>query len=825
MKKTTLLKNNTKKLHFSFFLITLIACQVNYSQNTCATALPITAGLHTVAVIDGTNITTSCSTPTLAEWYVYTPTQDYSVTITSDLPQNICRDTNFEVYTGTCASLVCYTGDDDAGTIQCNSGNINSYLSRKTFNVTAGTTYYINWNNQWSATGFDFELTEAPFVPNPCNSATPIVAGIITVNAIDETNINTTCSSTSMAKWYSYTPSQDSEVTITSDLIENICKDTNFSVYTGSCSSLVCFTSDDNSGIIACNSGNTNSLLSTKTFTAIAGTTYYIAWDNEWSAVGFNFQLIETIIPPPPITYTNETVSTIDSNYNLCIVDMNGDYKDDIVGVSANNLKIHYQTSTPGSFTVTNFPITGTSRMPTWSLAAGDYNRDGFNDIVLGNGSGLSVWKSENGTSYTNFTPGDYIFCQRTNFVDLNNDGHLDVFSCHDIAPNVYYLNDGNSNLTYYQSSVTPGAMNIGATGGNYSTLFTDFDNDGDTDVFISKCSGPPCELHRNDGNGVYTNISALAQIDITPIQTWSSAIADFDNDGDMDIIITASSGSHKYFRNNLDTSNSVEEAYTNITIGSGWDTNATTNIDNVAYDFDNDGYVDVLGGGNKIMFNQGDGTFIPKNYTGGIAVGAIGDLNNDGFLDILNNNNTIRYAVPNGNNWLKVNLNGIQSNINGIGARIEIYGAWGKQIRDIRSGEGFKYMSSLNAHFGIGQETEITEVVVIWPSGTVDVIDNPISNQALTVIEGSSPLSTTDFNSHAITIYPNPSKDFLTISNIDKIDVAEIGIYTTTGQLVKTIKDDYSRITIADLANGLYILTIKDMNGEKFSERFIKRD
>jgi hypothetical protein len=819
--KTTKLKKNFRNLILKTSLLALLlGSQINYSQNTCATATSITAGLTTVDAINGTNITTSCSTPALAKWYVYTPSQNYSVTITSDLPQNICKDTDFEVYTGTCGSLSCFSGDDDSGIIACNSGNSNSYLSVKTFDVTAGATYYICWTNRWSAAGFDFQLIEAPIIPNPCNSSTPITAGITIVDAINQANINTSCSTSSMAKWYSYTPSQNYEITITSDLIQNICKDTNFSVYTGSCSSLTCVTSDDNSGIIPCNSGNTNSYLSTKTFIVTGGTTYYITWDNKWSVDGFNFQLIEAAIPPPPISYTTNTISTINSTYSICVADMNADYKDDIVGVSANNLRVHYQ-GTPGSFSISDFPITGTSRMPTWSLAAGDYNRDGFNDLILGNGSGLSVWTSNStGTAYSNYTPSDYIFCQRTNFADLNNDGNLDVFSCHDIAPNVYYLNDGNGNLTYYQSSTTPGAMNIGSIGGNYSTLFTDFDNDGDTDVFISKCSGPPCELHRNDGNGVYTDISAIAQIDVTPIQTWSSAVADYDNDGDMDIIITASSGTHKYFRNNLDTTNSVEEAFTNITAGSGWDTNTSTNIDNVAYDFDNNGYVDVLGGGNKIMFNQGNSTFRPENYTG-ISVGAIGDLNNDGFLDITNGN-SIRYAIPNGNNWIKVTLKGIQSNSNGIGARVEIYGAWGKQIRDIRSGEGFKYMSSLNAHFGIGQATGITQVIIRWPSGIVDTINNPTINQSLFIVEGAT-LGVDDFANSLFSIYPNPAKDILNIKVKTEASIKFAEVYSISGKLVLKSEVKNEAISVASLNKGTYILILRDSDGKDYSQKFIK--
>ncbi|MFN8273396.1 MAG: VCBS repeat-containing protein [Flavobacteriaceae bacterium] len=86
------------------------------------------------------------------------------------------------------------------------------------------------------------------------------------------------------------------------------------------------------------------------------------------------------------------------------------------------------------------------------------------------------------------------------------------------------------------------------------------------------------------------------AGINFTPVQSWSSAIADFDNDGDMDIIV-GSNGSvaTRYFRNNLNTTNNVEEAFTNITAGSGWELNTATNRDYIAYDFDNDGWVDVI--------------------------------------------------------------------------------------------------------------------------------------------------------------------------------------------------------------------------------------
>jgi hypothetical protein len=664
------------------------------------------------------------------------------------------------------------------------------------------------------------------FGQDTCASASTISAGLHVVTAVNGTQVpNPICAANgagaTTGEWYIYVPSQTYTTTVSSNITQNNPKiDTRFHVYSGTCGTLTCVGGDDDTGVGYSSVGS---------FTANAGTTYYIAWDNKWSALGFTFQLTEAVYVPPvptPVSYTTQTIATVNSTYNSCIVDMNGDNKDDIVGVSANNLRVHTQGA-GGTFTMSDFPITGVSDMPSWSLAAGDYNRDGFNDLVLGSGSGLTFWQSNNtGTAYSNINPTDYIFCQRTNFIDINNDGNLDAFSCHDVAPNVYYINNGTS-FTHYQSGVTAGAYSLGtlSTGGNYASIWTDYDNDGDSDMFISKCSGPPCELHRNDGNGVFTDVSALAQINYTPVQSWSSAVADFDNDGDMDILIGSNGGSgqSRLYRNNLDTSNSVEEAFSNITVGSGWDTNSTINRDYVAYDFDNNGFIDVMSGGNKIMFNQGNNIFSAANYPAGFSLGPIGDLNNDGFLDI-SNGSSVHTATPNGNNWVKITLQGIQSNRNGIGARVEIYGAWGKQIRDVRSGEGFEFMSTLNTHFGIGTATAITEIKIIWPSGTVDVIPNPSPNQTINVIEGNFALSAASFDGKEIKIYPNPTTDYLTIANVETINISVVRIIDATGKTIKTIASNFTKMDVSNLSEGLYILSIETKEGKKFAENFIKK-
>lgn len=658
---------------------------------------------------------------------------------------------------------------------------------------------------------------------NTCETALPINnAGLFVIDAVNGTQVpSPVCAANgtgaTAGEWYAYTPTTNFTVTVTTDIAANTPrKDTRFHVYTGGCGALNCYSGDDDSGA---------SYSSVATFNVYAGTTYYIAFDNRWNSTGFTFQLIQnTFVPVSPngVSFTTQSIGTINSDYNICVVDMNNDYLDDIVGVSATNIRIHTQNST-GGFTMVDKTTTNAVNMPSWSLAAGDYNKDGYNDLMYGGGNGVTFMKSNStGTAYTNVTPGEYVFCQRTNFIDLNNDGNLDAFTCHDVDPNVYYLNNAAGNLTYYQSGTTPGAVSIGIhpEGGNYGTIWIDYDNDGDQDLFIAKCRGGAStakynELHRNNGNGTFTDVSVAANM-YDPVQTWSSAWADYDNDGDMDAIIGASSttdGTHKYM------DNLGNGTFSNITAGSGWDTNTSTNIEHIAFDFNNDGWVDVMGGGNKIMMNQGNGTFLPVSV--GFGVGSVGDLNNDGFLDI-QTGSTLHMNVPNANNWIKFSLKGIASNSNGIGARVEIYGAFGKQIRDVRSGEGFKYMSSLNVHFGIGLATAVTQVIVRWPSGTVDIINNPTINQKLHIVEGST-LGVNDFANTTFSIYPNPVADVLNIKSNDSVLMKFAQVYDLSGKLIIESNITNASINVNSLAKGAYILLLRDENGKDYGQKFLK--
>lgn len=661
------------------------------------------------------------------------------------------------------------------------------------------------------------------FAQGSCATALPVTAGTSICGTITGDMPPQTCSGgtpATHAQWYVYIPLQNHNVTLTTDLPVNIGGDTDFGVFTGTCNNLTCFASDDDGGVLG------NGYLSTATFSVLAGVTYYIAFDNKWSASGFTFQLIEAPYAPFAVTFTEIPLSGSNNVTGYGAVDLNGDYLDDIFSLSSASLQLFYQLPS-GGFADSLIYMPPLQNPPAWSIAAGDLDRNGYNDLLLGGSGGASfLLANSTGTAYTEMPMTPYIFCQRTNFIDINNDGNLDAFVCHDVDTNVYFLNDGAGNMTYHY-----GGLGDHPEGGNYGSVWVDYDNDGDPDLFIAKCRGGAStakisQLHRNDGNGLFTDVSQAAGM-ADSIQTWSSAWNDYDGDGFMDALIGANSsanGMHKLMHNNGDGT------FTDVTAGSGWDQNTGLSREYLTYDFDNDGFADVLGGDHKIMRNNGDGTFSPLAVN--FDPGPCGDLNHDGFIDV-QNGNKLYISNGNDNHWITLTLKGIQSNVNGIGARVELYGLWGKQIRDVRSGEGFRYMHTLNVHFGTGAAATIDSIHVKWPSGIIDYIFDPAVDTILHIVEGEYPYPPTDTTSGIAgpgkdrpRIYPNPAHDRLYISHAGSLDIRSARIYTVDGKLLKIVLlDQAGSIPIGDLAAGSYVLRLETGKHTWYSHAFIKID
>jgi len=473
------------------------------------------------------------------------------------------------------------------------------------------------------------------------------------------------------------------------------------------------------------------------------------------------------------VSFSDGTSLLGQNNYSglpMGVIDMNGDGKDDIVQFNnSRELRIQYQNADGQQFTSHYHGIV--SYKNQWGTAIADFDRNGYNDVMSGGAYDyLKIIKNNNGyDSYSqSVIPDSYLFLQGSNFIDIDNDGWADIFACNDDAESKAFLNNQDGTLSNDQSLIRTFTTPASDNSGNYASMWMDYDNDGDLDLYISKCRGgvtssnDPRRLNmlwQNDGDNNFTEVAEQANLKIGA-QTWLSDFGDIDNDGDLDAIIINHYEGPNLMRNNGDGT------FTEITSGSGLiptlNSQNITAIQGFFKDFNNDGYIDLMVSGTNshfLFYNNGDGTFqnAPNPFNSNqIHSFSVGDINHDGFLDIyagyangFNSPTSIKDRIwlnqGNSNNYLNIQLEGTVSNINGIGARVELYGTWGKQIRDVRSGEGYGLVNSFTQHFGIGVSTQVDKVVVRWPSGIVDEILNPAINQFLKIIETEPTPTCTD--------------------------------------------------------------------------------
>ncbi len=522
-----------------------------------------------------------------------------------------------------------------------------------------------------------------------------------------------------------------------------------------------------------------------------------------------------SLIAQVSFTNHNELIGNYSDNSEVA-VDMNGDYLDDYVRVSGSGVGIDYQLA-DGTFNSVFYSMT-IQNPPDWSVAAGDLDGNGFNDLVLGNNSRVSfLFANEDGTAFTEDPKPEYIFSQRSTLEDIDNDGMLDAFVCHDVDLSHPYRNAGGKNMVLDQTLI----VTLDRPG-NYAAIWVDYDNDGDADMYLTKCrGGAPVgdpnrdnAMYTNNGDGTFTeNGLEIGMRDNA--QSWATVFEDFDNDGDFDAFIV-----NHDFQNRL-MENDGNGMFTDIIEGSGINPTDLGAWENQSGDFNNDGFVDIFSEMSKELYlNNGDMTFTGQDLS--FDEGGIGDFNNDGFLDVVNDGN-LYINDGNTNNWIKMALQGVESNKNGIGARVKIVGDWGTQMREVRSGQGFSHMNSLLAHFGIGSSTSIESVIVEWPSGTVDVIENPDINQTLIIEEGSTILSADGFQKDKVALYPNPTSELLNFS-LKGLENAPVQIIDVNGKIVLNTKISHdSNINVAALKSGVYFAMLQ-VEKKTTTYKFIKK-
>lgn len=473
------------------------------------------------------------------------------------------------------------------------------------------------------------------------------------------------------------------------------------------------------------------------------------------------------------ITFANANTklagAAFHSGVGISVVDMDGDGMDDIARMDqGHRLQIEKQRVGQPFLTVPGTDMGGGS---AWSMVVGDVNGDGYRDVVAGfNGNATLSKANAGGASYASATTliNSTFFLQNMNMMDVDNDGDLDILGCNDNGMSKIWVNNGSG--SYSLSNIINFDVSTTDDSGNYGSIWSDFDNDGDVDLFIAKCRQGVNNINDerrisilfvNNGNGTYTENGAAYGLRIKA-QSWTASFEDINNDGWFDVLLTQHDVNTKLMLN--DGTGHFTDI--NANNGAGLNINFTPYQSKMA-DFDNDGWVDVLisgsagnPGSGRLFRNNHNNTFtavttaFPSTGDNALQSYAVGDLNHDGKLDLYagyadgyttpSNTDDVLWlnSSSNSNHFVSYTLRGTVSNRDALGARIFIYGAWGVQTREVRAGESYGTCNSFNLHFGLGTATAIDSTVIRWPSGTVTRIANQAVDRFVTVVEGECVLA-----------------------------------------------------------------------------------
>ena len=352
---------------------------------------------------------------------------------------------------------------------------------------------------------------------------------------------------------------------------------------------------------------------------------------------------------------------------------------------------------------------------------------------------------------------------------DVNGDGFLDIYvaeggylsgtSC----ANSLYLNNGDGTF-----SDVGRIAGVADKGNGYCCAFSDYDNDGDPDLYIGNLNDQEAQatrrLYRNDGNLIFTDVTVeLGQASAG--YNVSCYWGDIDNDGDSDLFLGNSTGrgaarDADFGRNSLFRNNG-DGTFTDVSHESGVDI-ATNTRGCTMGDADNDGDLDiyVLNSNHDALFfiNDGTGKFTESAQKVGACVFyghgcAMGDLDDDGDLDIVAGNwrnprvsnpgewKLFKNKTDNGN-YLKVRVQGKTSNRSGVMSKIYVYNSghegeikYLRGYREITAGNGTFPGNPLEQHFGL-PSSGTYDVIVIFPSGTKSTIAGVPAGKTIEVLE-----------------------------------------------------------------------------------------
>jgi enediyne biosynthesis protein E4 len=443
----------------------------------------------------------------------------------------------------------------------------------------------------------------------------------------------------------------------------------------------------------------------------------------------------------------------------VCVGDYDNDGFDDLFVTYWGQNHLYHNTGKGRFEDVTRAAGLTQSRV-RWNTGCAfmDYDRDGKLDLIVANYIDLDLATAPTPASGLCRYKGLPVACGPPGLTG---------------GKNLLYHNRGDG--TFEDVSEKSGITRASGTYGlGVSTL--DFDNDGWVDVYVANDSNPSA-LYRNNHDGTFTDIGVKAGCaysqDGKPQAGMGVAIGDYDHNGTMDIFKTNFAGdTSTLYANSGDGLCDDRTFAAGIGMNTRWLGWGTSFVD-----LDNDGWLDlVLVNGHvypevrqvkteagyeqrKVVYrNLGNGRFgditeqlgppmtIPKAGRGA----AFGDINNDGQMDVAIANvndlpDLFRLTGDPRHHWVTLELVGVRSNRDAIGARVKCVSGGTQQWQEVRGGGSYLSQNDFRVHFGLAAATRVDRVDVRWPNGLEESWDNLEVDRFHTLKEGGGHASSSD--------------------------------------------------------------------------------
>ena len=443
--------------------------------------------------------------------------------------------------------------------------------------------------------------------------------------------------------------------------------------------------------------------------------------------------------------------------FGVAVADYDNDGWPDIYVANYGKNRL-YHNNRDGTFTdvaeKAGVSLGGWSTGPTW----GDYNRDGLVDLFVpgyvkfdadhppvAGQAGISMTACQfRGVSFLMCGPrglpgeGDHLFRNNGDgtftdvskqagvsdpqnyyglasvFVDVDDDGWLDLAVANDSVPRYLYRNrrDGTFEDVSYLSGFA--LTNEGLAQASMGIAVGDYNRDGRLDFFVTTFSDDYKTLYRNDGDFNFSDVTYPAGLGspTIPFLAWGAGFLDFDNDGLLDIFVA---NGHVY--------PSVDQR----DWGTTWAERPQLfrNLDGAKFQ--------------EVPPATGSGLALVVPARGA----AFGDLFNDGHIDVVFNNMDsvpalLRNVVKNGNHWIAFKLvGGAGSPRDAIGAAVFLTAGGVRQRADVVSGGSYGSSSDPRVHFGLGPSSKIERVEIRWPDGKKEDLAVSGVDRIVTVAEG----------------------------------------------------------------------------------------